>query len=141
MQSQSISSSLEIVRDHMARSFAAGFAPVRLMFEAELAHAFEPLRTMLLQTPKPDVVLYDILADRVRSQDYLSVEQLASQYRNRMEEIGKLRRGSSTATAKRRMQEILNEHVYEVRVPEHELPPLVVNGRLTGGQRLCDDID
>jgi len=52
----------------MARSFAAQLAPVRLMFQAQLAEAFEPLRTMLLQTPKPDVVLYDILADRVRSQ-------------------------------------------------------------------------
>ena len=52
----------------MARSFAAQLAPVRLMFQAQLAEAFEQLRTMLLQTPKPDVVLYDILADRVRSQ-------------------------------------------------------------------------
>ena len=141
MQSQSIARSVEIIQDQLARSFAEMFAPVRLMFQAQLTRALEPLQMTLLQTPKPDVALYDILADRVRSQDYPSVGQLASQYRNQMENIGKLRRGSSSATAKRRMQEILKEHVYEVRVPGHELPQLVIDGRLTGGQRLHDDLD
>ena len=136
MQSQSLARYAEIILDQNARSFT----PVRLMIQAQQAQAFESLRMTSPQTPKPDVVLYEILANRVRRQDYQSVGQLASQYRNRMEKIGKLRRCSSSATAKRRMQEILNEHVYGIRVPEHELPSRVINGRITGGQRLHDDI-
>ena len=123
-----------------AHENARSFTQAGLMIQAQQAQAFESLRMTFPQTPKPDVVLYEILANRVRRQDYQSVGQLASQYRNRMEKIGKLRRCSSSAMAKRRMQEILNEHVYGIRVPEHELPSRVINGRITGGQRLHDDI-
>jgi hypothetical protein len=136
MQSQSLARYAEIILDQNDRALT----PVVQMIQAQQAQAFESLRMTFPQTPKPDVVLYEILANRVRSQDYQSVGQLAGQYRNQMENIGKLRPGSSSKTAKRRMQEILNEHVYGVRVPQHELPLLVINGRITGGQRLYDDI-
>ena len=136
MQFQSLARYAEVILDQNARSFT----PAGLMIQAQQEQAFESMKKTFPQTPKPDVVLYDILANRVRSQDYQSVGQLAGQYRNRMENIGKLRPSSSYKTAKRRMQEILNEHVYGVRVPQHELPLLVINGRITGGQRLYDDI-
>ena len=112
MQFQSLARYTENILDQNARAFTH----VVQMIQAQQAQAFESLKKTFPQTPKPDVVLYDILANRVRSQDYQSVGQLAGQYRNRMENIGKLRPGSSSATAKRRMQEILNEHVYGVRV-------------------------
>ena len=83
MQFQSLARYTEIILDQNARAFTH----VVQMIQAQQAQAFESLRMTFPQTPKPDVVLYDILANRVRSQDYQSVGQLAGQYRNRMENI------------------------------------------------------
>jgi hypothetical protein len=86
----------------------------------------------------PAESLFDNLAARVRKQDYISTGNLACEYRPDMIAIGKLKMGSKKLTARRRLQEILAEHVYGARVPVEELPVAVRRGIETGHERDCD---
>jgi hypothetical protein len=86
----------------------------------------------------PAESLFDNLAARVRKQDYISIGNLACEYRPDMIAIGKLKMGSKKLTARRRLQEILAEHVYGARVPVEELAAAVRRGIETGHERDCD---
>ena len=86
----------------------------------------------------PAESLFDNLATRVRKQDYISTGNLACEYRPDMIAIGKLKKDSKKLTARRRLQEILAEHVYGARVPVEELPAAVRRGIETGHERDCD---
>lgn len=112
-------------------------------FRRSLAHTLQGLVNTLqkqgereMKTPAES--LFDNLAARVRKQDYISTGNLACEYRPDMIAIGKLKMDSKPSTARRRLQEILAEHVYGARVPVEELPVAVRKGIETGHERDCD---
>jgi len=120
---------------------AAALLPTRRILE-ELSSTLRapaprrPSEPSVRPSPPADAdVLADNIAACIRSEDYQSIRTLSERFRPQLEALGLIRSDSSPASCLRRFQEFCRRHVYGVRVPAQELPPLIRSGRETGGRR------
>jgi len=86
-------------------------------------------------TSNRDMDLAHRLADRLRIDPHLGRQGLALEVKEELESLGRLQPLSTALTAKRRLQQFLNELVYGRLISIDELPPRVRRGVLTGGTR------
>ena len=83
--------------------------------------------------PRTKNQLFDLLAVDVRR--HVPVKEMLRRYQWFMVRLGLLRNDSTDRSALRRLQELLKEGVYDVRVPSGDLAPHVQAGRLRGRSR------